>query len=130
MSIENGTTAMQVNATTGNGLTVTFRDARFVTFKIQGNGPVAAGIISIECCSQTTPTPPSAGSADGMAWTTLTTIPVPTNKEVEYFAGTVSGSFRARISTPVTGGTVTVLAIRPEEQKGGSRRPSSPASPG
>jgi len=35
-----------------------------------------------------------------------------------------NGWFRARISTPVTGGTVTVLAIRPEEQKGWSRRTS------
>jgi hypothetical protein len=35
------------------------------------------------------------------------------------------GTFRARISTPVTGGTVTVLAVRPEEQRGWSRRPSN-----
>jgi hypothetical protein len=56
-----------------------------------------------------------------MVWTTLTTIPVPANKEVEYFADSVSGTFRARISTPVTGGSVTVLAVRPEEQKGWSR---------
>jgi hypothetical protein len=59
-----------------------------------------------------------------MVWTTLTTIPVPANKEVEYFADSVSGTFRARISTPVTGGSVIVLAVRPEEQKGWSRRPS------
>jgi hypothetical protein len=60
-----------------------------------------------------------------MVWTTLTTIPVPANKEVEYIAaGSVSGTFRARISTPVAGGTVTALAIRPEEQRGFSRRPS------
>jgi hypothetical protein len=60
-----------------------------------------------------------------MVWTTLTTIPVPANKEVEYIvAGSVSGNFRARISTSVTGGTVTVLGVRLEEQKGWSRRPS------
>jgi hypothetical protein len=41
-SIENTTYALQVNATTGNRLTVTFPDAHFVTFKIQGNGPVTA----------------------------------------------------------------------------------------
>jgi hypothetical protein len=34
----------------------------------------------------------------------------------EYFAGSVSGTLRARIITPVSGGTVTVLAIRPEQQ--------------
>jgi hypothetical protein len=48
---------------------------------------------------------------------------VPANSTVDYRAGIVSGTFRARISTPVTGGTVTVLAIRPEDQKGWSRRP-------
>ena len=41
-----------------------------------------------------------------------------------YFAGIVWGTLRARISTPVSNGTVTVLAIRPEEQKGWSRCPS------
>ena len=62
-----------------------------------------------------------------MVWTLLTAIPVPANTEVEYFAGSVSGTFRARISTTVTGGTVTVLAVRPQEQKGWSRRPSCAA---
>jgi hypothetical protein len=50
MSFENVTAALQVNATTGNGLTLTLPEARFVTFKIQGNGPVAAGQVTIECC--------------------------------------------------------------------------------
>ena len=40
MPIENVTTALEVNATTGNGFTLTLPEARFVTFKIQGNGPV------------------------------------------------------------------------------------------
>jgi len=44
--------------------------------------------------------------------------PVPANTTTEWFAGSVSAMFRARISTPVTGGTVTVLAVRPEEQRG------------
>ena len=57
-----------------------------------------------------------------MVWTALTTIGVPPNPTTEYVASSVSGMLRARISTPVTGGTVTVLAIRPEEQKGWSRR--------
>jgi hypothetical protein len=122
--IENVTYAFQNAATTGEGLTQFFLEPRFTTFRITGNGPVAAGQVTIESCPQTTPTlPPSVGSGDGMIWTTLTTIPVPANKEVEYRAGSVSDSWRARISTPVTGGTVTVLAIRPEDQKGWSRRP-------
>lgn len=39
MSIENVTTALQAFATTGNGLTLTLRDARFVTFRV---GPKTA----------------------------------------------------------------------------------------
>ena len=124
MSFENVTTALQAFASTGNGFTLTLRDARFLTFKVQGNGNVTAGAVTLECCPGNTPTTgvPSLGFAP--AWTALTTIAVPGNSTVEYRAGSVSGTFRARISTPVTGGTVTVLAIRPEEQKGWSRRPS------
>ena len=36
--IENVTTALQVNVTTGNGFTVTLPGPRFLTFKVQGNG--------------------------------------------------------------------------------------------
>jgi hypothetical protein len=79
--------------------------------KIQGSANVTAGAVAIECCPQTTPIAPGTGSGDGMIWTTLTTITVPANKEIEYSAGSASGTFRARISTPVTGGTVTVLAV-------------------
>jgi len=61
MSFENVTTALQAFTTTGDGLTLTLPDARFVTFKVQGNGNVTAGAVAIECCPQTTPTPPSAG---------------------------------------------------------------------
>ena len=124
----NVTTALQVNATTGNGLTLTLPEARFVTFKIQGNGPVTAGQVTIECCPQNTPMIPGASSGGGMVWTTLNTIPVSPNATTEWFAESVSGTFRSRISTPVTGGTVTLLAIRPEEQRGWSRRPSPLAS--
>jgi hypothetical protein len=125
MSIENVTTALQVNATTGNGLSLTLPEARFVTFKIQGNGPITTGQVTIECCPQTTPmTQVPLPSGSGATWTVLNTITVPANSTIEYRAGSVSGTFRARISTPVTGGTVTVLAIRPELQKGWSRRPS------
>jgi hypothetical protein len=123
MSIENVTTALQVNANTGTGLTLTLPEARFVTFKVQGVGPVTAGQVVLECCPQSTPmtqTPLPSGS--GATWAVLNTITVPANSTVDYRAGSVSGTFRARISTPAIGGTVTVLAVRPEEQKGWSRR--------
>jgi hypothetical protein len=41
--------------------------------------------------------------------------------EVEYRAGSVSGTFRARI-TPVTGGAVTVTPVRSEDLKGMSAK--------
>ena len=124
----NVTMAFQNAATTGEGLTQFLPERRRVTFRVTGNGPVSAGQVTIECCPQKTPVTdvPSLGFAP--AWTALTTIAVPANSTVEYRAGSVSGAFRARISTPVTGGTVTVLAVRPEEQKGWSSRPSSAAS--
>jgi hypothetical protein len=128
MSTENTTYAFQNAATTGVGLTQFWLESVFATFRITGNGSVSAGQVTIECCPQTTPMPDSPTSGTGPTWTALTTIPVPSNATTEYFAGSVSGTFRARISTPVTGGTVTVLAIRPEEQKGSSRRPSPVAS--
>jgi hypothetical protein len=55
-----------------------------------------------------------------MIWTTLTIIAVPSNGTTEYFAGWISGTFRAHISTPVTGGTVTVLAIGLRSRKAGA----------
>ena len=124
MSIENVTTALQAFATTGNGVTtLVLPEPRLVTFKITGNGSVTGGPITIECCPLNRPIAPDSGSAGATVWTALTTIAVPANKTTEWFAGSVSGTFRARISTPVTGGTVTVLAVRPEDQKGGSRLP-------
>jgi hypothetical protein len=96
MSIENVTTALQVNATTGNGVTtLVLPEPRLVTFKIQGNGPVTAGQITIECCPQNTPMSDSPTSGTKPTWTALTTIPVPLNATTEWFAGTVSGTFRA-----------------------------------
>jgi hypothetical protein len=68
--IENVTTALQAFATTGNGLTLTLPEARFVTFKVQGAGPVTAGQVTIECCPQTTPMSdvPSLGFAPAWGW--------------------------------------------------------------
>jgi hypothetical protein len=117
------TTALQVNATSGPGETLVFREPRLVTFRIEGKGSVTTGVITIECCPQDTPISPGSGSGGAMVWTTLTTIAVPANATTDYAPGWVSGTLRARISTAVTGATVTVLAVRPEEQKGWSRRP-------
>jgi hypothetical protein len=50
MSTENVTYALQVAATNGNGFSVFFREANFVTFRVTGNGPVTAGQVTIECC--------------------------------------------------------------------------------
>jgi hypothetical protein len=47
---DNVTTALQVNATTGNGETLVLPEPRLVTFKITCNGPVSAGQITVECC--------------------------------------------------------------------------------
>jgi hypothetical protein len=115
------TTALQVNATSGLGETLVLRESRFVTFRIEGKGSVSAGVFTIECCPQSTPIAPGSGSAGAMVWTALTMIAVPANTTTDYFAGIQFGTVRARISTPVTGGTVTVVAVRPEEQKGWSR---------
>jgi hypothetical protein len=51
MSIENVTTSLQVNATTGNGVTtLVLPEPRLVTFKITGKGSVTGGALTIECC--------------------------------------------------------------------------------
>ena len=124
MSIENVTTALQAFATTGNGVTtLVLPEPRLVTFEITGNGSVTGGAITIECCPQNRTTAPDSGSAGAIVWEALTTIAVPANATTEYFAGIQFGTLRARISTPVTGGSVTVLAVRPEDQEGGSRLP-------
>jgi hypothetical protein len=122
----NVTSAFQVAATHGNGFSVFFLGPNFVTFRVTGNGAITAGAVTIECCPGNMIGVPESGTG---TWTALTTITVQANSTVDYQAGIVSGTFRTRISTPVTGGTVTVLGIRPErEQKGWSRRPSPLAS--
>jgi hypothetical protein len=68
MSIENVTYAFQVAATNGNGFSVFFRDANFVTFRVTGNGPVTAGQLAIEYCPQATPKAPGSGSGGAMIW--------------------------------------------------------------
>jgi hypothetical protein len=82
MSIENVTTALQVNATTGNGQTLVLREPRLVTFSIKGNGPVTAGAVTIE--SSTGKMTAQSGQTDVGTWTALITIAVPANKTIEH----------------------------------------------
>jgi hypothetical protein len=124
MGTENTTYAFQNAATTGLGINQFWSQPGFATFRITGNGSVTGGAVTIECCPGNAPMTDLPLPGSGTAWTALTTIPVPSNATTEYFAGSVSGTFRARISTPVTGGTVTVLAVRPEEQRGIPLHPS------
>jgi hypothetical protein len=51
--------------------------------------------------------------SSGMVWRAMKTVPVPTDifAVAQYYAGKASGMFRARISTPVTGGNVTVWPL-------------------
>jgi|SRR5213080_2240343 len=129
--IANVTRAFQNAAINGEGVTHFLPEPRRVTFSVTGNGPVTGGAVTIECCPGTpmisTPLPPGSGAGSGTTWTSLITITVPANATAEYIANVV-GSVRARISTPISGGTATVIGVHPEEQKGGSRRPSPLAS--
>ena len=118
------TMAFQNAATTGEGLTQFLPQPRTVTFRVTGNGSVSAGAVTIECCPSMTPAPlPGSGSGagSGTTWTSLTTITVPANATTEYRADSVVGSVRARISTPITGGTVTAIGVRQEDQQGWRR---------
>jgi hypothetical protein len=51
--------------------------------------------------------------SSGIVWRAMKTLPVPTDifSPAQYYAGKVSGMFRARISTPISGGTVTVWPL-------------------
>src|SRR5437660_12614883 len=122
------TMAFQNAAITGEGLTQFLLEPRTVRFRVTGNGPVSAGAVTIECCPGNAPMTPTGSSSLGATWTALITITVPANATTEYRADSVVGSVRARISTPITGGTVTVLGIRQEDEKGWSRCPSPLAS--
>lgn len=98
MSFENTTYALQVNATSGNGFSVFFSEANFVTFRITGDGTVTAGTVTIEQKVPGKMTDP-VGQTDVGTWTALTTIAIPSNATTDYFAGIQFGTLRARIST-------------------------------
>ena len=97
MSVENVTTAPQVYATTGEGFPFFLPEPRLVTFRIVGDGSIEEGAITIECCAGNAPRTELPQLASQPAWTALTTIAVPANATTEYGAGSVSGTFRARI---------------------------------
>ena len=100
---------LQNEATSGAGRTLTVPDpARIVRFIIRCKGTPMAGQITFECC----PMGAAPHLSSGMVWRVMKTLPVPTDifAVAQYYAGKVSGVFRARISTPITGGTGTVSA--------------------
>ena len=97
---------LQNDATSGVGKTLTVPDpARMVRFIIRSKG-TPRGEITFECCSMDAV--PKVSS--GIAWRAMKTVPVPHDifSPAQYYAGKVSGMFRARISTPIAGGAVSV----------------------
>ena len=87
---------MQDKATSGAGKKLVLPEPRRVRFLIRGEGPVSAGAVTIECCPEST--------TAGKFWMELATVRVPADEEA-------SGLFRARISQPVSNGTVTVTPL-------------------
>jgi hypothetical protein len=100
---------LQNEATSGAGRTLTVPEpARMVRFIIRSKGTPMGGEITFECCPMDTGQVPQVSA--GMVWRATKTVPVPTDifAVAEYYAGEVSGMFRARISKPIMGGTVSV----------------------
>lgn len=109
---------LQSDTTSGDGRTLIVPDPeRIVRFLIRSKGTPSGGQIQIEYSTMNTGQGMGAGPfADPslIVWRPAGgTISVPTDISVvaEYGAGSVSGMFRARISTPVMGGTVTVWPL-------------------
>jgi hypothetical protein len=101
---------LQSEATSGAGRTLTVPDpARMVRFLIRVKGTPMGGEITFECC----PMDAVPKVSSGIAWRAMKTLPVPTDifAVAQYYAGKVSGMFRARIPTPFAGGTVTVWPL-------------------
>jgi hypothetical protein len=100
---------LQSDATSGAGKTLTVPEpARFVSFLIRSKG-TPRGEITFECC----PMDAVPKVSPGFVWRVMKTLPVPHDifSPAQYYAGKASGVFRARISTPVTGGTITVWPL-------------------
>jgi hypothetical protein len=99
---------LQNEAKSGVGKTLTVPEpARLVRFIIRSKGPATGGEITFECC------PMDTVVSSGIVWRAMKTVPVPTDIGVVtgYYAGKASGMFRARISTPISGGTVRVWPL-------------------
>ena len=95
---------LQERATIGAGKRLVLPEPRRVRFLIRGEGRVSAGAVTIECCPESTKA--------GKFWMELATIPVPSdNGLAQYYTEEASGLFRARISRPVSNGTVTVTPL-------------------
>ena len=95
---------LQDKATTGAGKRLVLPEPRRVRFLIRGEGSVSAGAVTIECCPESTKA--------GKFWMELATIAVPAdNGLAQYYTEEASGLFRARISRPVSNGTVTVTPL-------------------
>src|SRR5438094_8155778 len=95
---------LQDKATTGAGIGLLLPGSRRFRFLIGGEGSVSAGAVTIECCPESTKA--------GKFWMELATIPVPAdNGLAQNYTEEASGLFRARISRPVSNGTVTVTAL-------------------
>src|SRR5262245_44313887 len=95
---------LQERATTGAGKSLVLPEPRRVRFLIRGEGRVSAGAVTIECCPESTRV--------GKFWMELATIPVPADSGLaQYYTEEASGLFRARISRPVSNGTVTVTPL-------------------
>ena len=89
---------LQLDATSGDGRTLIVPEPeRIVQFLIRSKG-TPRGEITFECCPMDTV--PKVSS--GIVWRALKTVPAPTDifGTTGYYAGEVSGMFRARISTP------------------------------
>jgi hypothetical protein len=101
---------LQSDATSGDGKMLTVpAPERIVRFLIRSKGTPMGGEITFECCPMDTV--PKVSS--GIVWRAMKTVPVPTEIGVAavHYAGKVSGMFRARISKPIMGGTVSVWPL-------------------
>ena len=101
---------LQNEAKSGVGKTLIIPEpARTVRFIIRSQGPPMGGEIQIECCPMRAPGS-GTGPAQMIVWRQMgAPIPVPTDIGVaaEFRAGEAD-MYRARISKPIMGGTVSV----------------------
>ena len=94
---------LQVNAVSGNGEAIELGGARVITAYIVGGAGVSAGAVQLEHSHSKdyTGTWAALGAATTVVANTVNAVVV---------QGTAK-AVRARISTPVVGGTVTVLLV-------------------